>query len=175
MLDDDHVVSVDITGSRVYLPMYTRVKRFRFVSKASHVYMKQQAGNRGRVYNEHAVLRFSRAIAFDLLFTNPVLRREGRVKHTRPATSNPPCLRPSSFRFVQEIKWPSAEERANHGAFLREFGHPDLANVAYVVDGTKVKMRNPAKVTNKSCCVSCKEQGCIRQVIGSMEVLGSSF
>ena len=47
----------------------------------------------------------------------------------------------------QEIKWPDALERKLHADFLIKWGHPDFPRVAYVVDGTKVTMRNPSRVS----------------------------
>ncbi|CAM9325512.1 unnamed protein product [Ectocarpus sp. 13 AM-2016] len=50
-----------------------------------------------------------------------------------------PCL-------VDEIAWPSMEERQAQAAFLAATFHPRLANVAYIADGTKgAAMRNPTE------------------------------
>ncbi|CAM9611339.1 unnamed protein product [Laminaria digitata] len=55
------------------------------------------------------------------------------------AAQNMPCL-------SLEIVWTGAVERKTHGEFLTEWGHPEFVRVAYIVDGTKVTMRNPSRV-----------------------------
>lgn len=48
--------------------------------------------------------------------------------------------------YLQEIRWPSAAERAAHARFVERWAHPELVGCAYIADGTMVNMRNPAKV-----------------------------
>ena len=48
----------------------------------------------------------------------------------------------------QEVRWPSAEERAAHARFMGERGHPDMNKVVYIAGSTKVGMRIPVKVRN---------------------------
>lgn len=73
------------------------------------------------------------------------------LARTRSTSAYSLCLAsPLAFWFGcrawQEVRWPSAEERAAHARFMGERGHPDMNRVVYIAGSTKVGMRIPFMV-----------------------------